>query len=585
MIPQPFIDELLERVNIIDVLRQHMQLKKKGLNHWGLCPFHQEKTPSFSVNEKKQFYYCFGCGKAGNVVGFLMDYEHKSFPETIESLAEFTGLPLPEEAKRHQPAVGDDAYEVLEDVSEFYEQALKNCPKAIDYLKARGLSGKVAKFYRIGYAPSGWDNVSSRFKSKERTLVETGVAIRHEKGRVYDRFRDRIMFPVRNTQGKVIAFGGRVLDKAEPKYLNSPESKVFYKKRVIYGLFEALKINKTPKLSEVVVVEGYMDVIGLAQHGYYRAVACMGTAFSESHIKALKRHTKRIVLCFDGDNAGREAAHRAIEHVLNNIDAEVEFAFVFLPEGDDPDSFVSKNGLKAFQAILDRPEPLETSIINYMTRDISTTSLQGRTQLIDKAKELFEKIDNPALKLLLVEKLGQVAQIPSERLEQLLLEGQREARKDQGPTLPRPKNAWEKALGLLMNLPPLAGFIENTSWLGYSQQPEATILNELITLCRENNIVQTQQVIEKLHDSPHLKRLMKICLWEPPLSITQIEKEFLYCIRQLEKAVMQERISQLINQSRRTGLNNDEKNELSHLIKVQKEDKISSVFQAIQENT
>ncbi len=402
MIPQSFIADLLNRVDIVDVVGQHVKLKKAGANYQGLCPFHQEKSPSFSVSATKQFYHCFGCGAHGSAIGFLMEYSGLGYVETIEELARSAGLTVPREERtandvaRQQQALA--LSEVMGLAADWYKNQLKAAPRAIDYLKSRGLTGEVAKRYSLGYAPDGWQGLEAVFGSytddaTAKPLLEGGLLIQSETSesnqtaRRYDRFRDRVMFPIRNHKGQVIGFGGRILDQGEPKYLNSPETPLFSKGNTLYGLFEARQAIRAQEY--VLVCEGYMDVVALAQLGFPNAVATLGTACTANHVRMLLRQTDRIVFAFDGDAAGQRAAQRALEACLPLMSDDKEIRFLFLPTEHDPDSYVRTYGAPAFEKAIKEA----TSFSNFFFRIVSEghdlTSPEGRAQTHHAAKPLF----------------------------------------------------------------------------------------------------------------------------------------------------------------------------------------------------
>lgn len=574
MIPQDFIDRLLSDINIVNVIKQHIPLVKKGLNHWACCPFHHEKTPSFSVNESKQFYYCFGCGETGNVISFEMKHTHKSFPETIESLAQFAGIPMPEQSQqdRTQADAQKRQLELLTNVSQRYQQQLKSAPVAINYLKQRGLTGQIAKHYHIGFAPDSWNFISqSANKIQEADLIKLGISIKHESGRVYDRFRNRVMFPVRDHRSRVVAFGGRVLDNSEPKYLNSPESNIFHKKQVIYGLFEAIEANRN-QMPEVMVVEGYMDVIGLAQFGYTRAVACMGTAISGQHINLLKRYTNKLLFCFDGDKAGRQAAFRTLETLIHLIDPELECRFIFLGEGEDPDTFIRKNGKEALRELIKNAHSFEDTLIKYLSDNYANNTVQERSRLIDRARTILTQMNHPAMIHLLIERISLLCNLPSEQLRSMLSD-QGENTLQKQHKINMPKDLWVKAIGYLLHCPKVANELKNIEWLKISKRKEAAHLHELISIAQSLSVNHTQQLIEKIKNEKFSKVYLRILSWDPMLSEKQIEIEFLNCFQQLEGAVTQERINDLLELSRTKGLSNDEKTELSRCIQARKQHK------------
>ena len=349
-IPQSFINDLIDRLDIVDVVGSRVQLKKAGKNYSGLCPFHDEKTPSFSVSPDKQFFHCFGCQESGTALTFIMKFDRLEFIEAIEQTAKQLGLTVPREGgggRSHRPPDAG-VLRVLDSAAQYFRGALRHAPVAIDYLKQRGLTGEIARDFGVGYAPAGWQNLSDHLNHESPDLLlKAGLATTNDKGRQYDRFRDRIMFPIRDTRGRVIGFGGRVLTGDDgPKYLNSPETEVFNKSQELYGLFEVRRALR--QVEEVIVVEGYMDVVALAQHGVANAVATLGTASGEPHFRKLYRNTPKVVCCFDGDAAGRKAAWRALENALGVLDEHRQLYLAFLPDGEDPDSLIRKQGKKGF---------------------------------------------------------------------------------------------------------------------------------------------------------------------------------------------------------------------------------------------
>lgn len=411
MIPRDFIDTLLSRVDIVDVIDRRVPLKKAGQNYQACCPFHSEKTPSFTVSPSKQFYHCFGCGAHGTALGFLMEYEHMSFPDSVAALAQDVGLPMPESTlEPERPKPPPALWDALEQAARFYKQQLKQAPHAIDYLKQRGLSGAIAARYGIGYAPDGSPLKRIFADYDAEALAASGLVVDNE-GRRYDRFRDRIMFPIRNVKGQIVGFGGRVLGQGEPKYLNSPETPLFHKGSEIYGLFEARAAIK--RAARVVVVEGYMDVVALAQHGVDFAVATLGTATTPMHARTLLRHSDRLVYAFDGDAAGRKAAWRALENSLEALQDGKEVSFLFLPEGEDPDSYVRAHGCDAFLRLLDNETlPLSAFLMRELARGRRLDTQEGQARLLKDAKPLLEKIGAPLLARLIQRQIAELTQLP-----------------------------------------------------------------------------------------------------------------------------------------------------------------------------
>jgi DNA primase len=431
VIPDSFIQDLLARVDIVDVVERYVPLKKGGANYMARCPFHNEKTPSFTVSPAKQFYYCFGCGAKGSAIGFVMEYAGLGFREAVQELASSAGMKVPDDdpaaAGKPQGAAAAkgaaDLYDIMLQAVDFYRAELKKSSRAIEYLKGRGLTGEIAARFRIGYAPDGWTplaQVFPNYQAKELVdcgLVKEGEDEEGEQKKRYDRFRDRIMFPIINQRGQVIGFGGRVLDMGEPKYLNSPETPIFEKGRELYGLPQAR--NAIREAGSVVVVEGYMDVVALAQLGVANCVAALGTATTPAHVQKLMKQADRIVFCFDGDTAGRKAAWRALENSLALLADDRLFSFVFLPQGEDPDSFVRNNGKDAFIELQQKATPLSRYLLEHLSTGLDLTTSEGRSQLLHAAKPLLLQIPAPALKLQLLKRLAELAQVSQAEVEKI----------------------------------------------------------------------------------------------------------------------------------------------------------------------
>lgn len=408
---------MLDRVDIVEVIDRRVKLKKTGKNYSARCPFHEERSPSFSVNPDKQFYYCFGCGAGGNALTFLMEYENVEFPQAVESLASSAGMVVPREPSRggRDPAQQEEShkplYAVMEQASQYYQQQLRSHPqaqRAVAYLKGRGLSGEIAKQFDLGYAPPGWDNLHTALGGGDALrdlLIKAGMLVNNEDGRIYDRFRDRIMFPIRDRRGRVIAFGGRVLGDDKPKYLNSPETDIFHKGRELYGLYQARQTTR--KLERIVVVEGYMDVIALAQHGISYATATLGTATSHAHLERVYRLCPEVVFCFDGDEAGRKAALRALEAALPSMEDGRQARFLFLPEGQDPDDAVRAKGQAQFEEMLSNAVPLETFLFDSAARGLDLASLDGRARMSKQALPYIRQLPEGVYRQLMFKALAE----------------------------------------------------------------------------------------------------------------------------------------------------------------------------------
>lgn len=441
MIPKSFIQDLLNRLDIVDVIERYVPLKKAGANYVACCPFHTEKSPSFTVSQSKQFYHCFGCGAHGTAIGFVMEHSGLGFVDAVEELARSIGVTVPSVAAvpgQVQPKAAPDLYELMQSATRYYREQLKQSPRAIDYLKRRGLSGEIAARFGIGYAPEGWQNLESIAPNyQDKSLLETGLVIANEEGKRYDRFRDRIMFPIVNQRGQIIGFGGRVLDQgeppqggrreatgassatsAQPKYLNSPETPLFEKGRELYGLFQAQKAIRAEGMA--LVVEGYMDVVALAQLGVEYAVATLGTATTPYHIQKLLRLTEQVVFCFDGDAAGRRAAWRALENALPHLQDGKQLRFLFLPPEHDPDSYIREHGKEAFEHMLgEEALPLSGYLLRELSAQVDLKTQEGRSILLEHAKPLLTAITAPTTALLLRKEVAALAGVTQAELEGL----------------------------------------------------------------------------------------------------------------------------------------------------------------------
>ncbi len=431
LIPQRFIDDMLDRLDIVDVVDSRVKLRKTGKNYSACCPFHDEKTPSFTVSPEKQFYYCFGCGASGNALGFVMDYERLSFPEAVESLARLSGLEVPREVQTEAQAKREQEkrsiYTLLEKADEFYQQQLRHHPSkhlAVNYLKNRGLDGKTAKIYGESFAPPGWDNLLKALGQNDEDkhlLIEGGMLIHQEQEKkLYDRFRHRIMFPIRDTRGRVIGFGGRVLGDDKPKYLNSPETPVFHKGQELYGLYEArLAYRELPRL---LVVEGYMDVVSLAQFGIGYGVATLGTACGPDHLDRAFKYTNEVVFCFDGDKAGRSAAQRALEAAIDTMTDGRTVKFLFLPEGEDPDTLVRQIGPDKFERMIELAVPFEDYLFDAVAEGLNIRTMEGRASFSKRAAPLLDRLPKGVFRELMFESLATRTGLNRNVLQELIQE-------------------------------------------------------------------------------------------------------------------------------------------------------------------
>ena len=423
MIPESFIQELLNRVDVIDVIDKSVPLKKAGSNYVACCPFHQEKSPSFTVSPSKQFYHCFGCGAHGSALSFLIEYQGMSFVDAVEDLAKSVGLTVPQDTQKISPETKEKNLalgEALHMASQYYQSALKKSERAIEYLKKRGLTGQIAKTFQLGYAPQGWQNLESVFKKyDDEALNIAGLVLKNDQGKRYDRFRDRIMFPIHNMKGEIIGFGGRVINPDDtPKYYNSPETPLFQKSQELYGLFAARRSIREKGC--VLVVEGYMDVVGLAQFGVMNAVATLGTATSAFHIKKLMRQTDTIIFCFDGDHAGKAAAWRAMMNALPSLNDKVVLKFLFLPEEHDPDSFIRAHSKEAFESMMHDAMPLSQYLVQHLTEKNHLATQEDKVKFLNEAEPILKEITAPKLSLLLRKRFAELLRLNDKEMDQLL---------------------------------------------------------------------------------------------------------------------------------------------------------------------
>ena len=530
LIPQHFIDDLIARADIIEVLGKRVQLKKAGREFKANCPFHDEKTPSFTVSPAKGFYHCFGCGAHGTALGFLMEYDHMSFVEAVESLAGSMGIEVPRDESQRPAHRYDELFELLTKVERYYQADLRNNDAAKAYLKARGIDGATAKRFGIGYAAAGWSTVLDKFgKSKEliERLLAAGLVIRKDNDGHYDRFRDRIIFPIRDARGRCIGFGGRVIGDQEPKYLNSPETVLFHKGRELYGLYEARQAIRNIEM--LVVVEGYMDVIGLARHGIEFAVATLGTATTDDHLTRLFRLTEEVIFCFDGDSAGRAAAWRALETTLPQIREGRQIRFVFLPENQDPDSFVRDNGAKAFEGALAEGVPLSDFLVQELALKVDMDSVDGRARLAELAKPLVQRIPQGVYRELLTERLAEAVGLSAAKLDALFskdqetgrgrrsasgIAGIRSTRSPLQSGVGKP-SVVRRAITLLLNNPQ-AGQDLNVEKLAGVTKPGTDLLRELIETVQAEPNITTAGILERWRNREEGRHLGKLAAVEVP---------------------------------------------------------------------
>jgi DNA primase len=532
VIPDSFKQDLLNRVDIVDVVSRYVQLKKGGANYSGLCPFHSEKTPSFSVSPAKQFYHCFGCGVHGNAIGFLMAYASMGYVDAVKELAGQVGMQVPDERPPTPQEVArkereTDLYSVMDKAMDFYRGELKKSPRAVEYLKGRGLTGEIAARFRIGYAPDGWQGLKPAFENYEdKALVECGLVIQGEEGKRYDRFRDRVMFPIFSARGAVIGFGGRVLGDGEPKYLNSPETPLFEKGRELYGLGQARDAIRSD--GHVLVVEGYMDVVALAQFGIGNAVATLGTATTPVHVSKLLRLADAIVFCFDGDAAGRKAAWRALEVTLPLAPDHKPVRFLFLPEGDDPDTFVRKHGMDGFRAKLREAETLSQFLLAQLRAECDLGTAEGRARLTSIAKPHVQKVTAPALRLQLINEIAELARLPDGAGIESLLELPQRPRFSRAAPARRSFVApdspeWSLLYSLLCNL----RLVEHIDPAALTPgRPESEALLAIQEACRDlDDEPSLGMLLDRLQGNPRLEIVLRAHRYGEEIRFTAEEAE------------------------------------------------------------
>ncbi|WP_182026470.1 DNA primase [Vibrio rotiferianus] len=577
-IPRSFIDDLLARLDIVDIIDARVKLKKKGKNYGACCPFHNEKTPSFSVSQEKQFYHCFGCGVHGNAIDFIMEFERLEFVEAIEELASYLGLDVPREQRSGgggQFNSGPQAsssekrslYDLMGSIAQFYRNQLKQPTSkvAIEYLKDRGLSGEIVQKFGIGYVADEWDLVRKNFgqnKDNQDMLVTGGMLIENDKGNRYDRFRGRIMFPIRDRRGRVIGFGGRVLGDGTPKYLNSPETPIFHKGKELYGLYEVLQAYREPP--RILVVEGYMDVVALAQYGVDYSVASLGTSTTGDHIQMLFRQTNTVVCCYDGDRAGKEAAWRALENALQYLKTGNTLKFLFLPDGEDPDSYVRKYGKQAFEQQIEQATPLSSYLFDNLIElhQINLGNNEGKSALRAYASALIDKIPDPYFQELLEKLLDERTGFDN-RL--------RQPRKKASETRPQPhkeikRTPMREVIALLIQNPSYAQMVPDLSSVRDLSIPGLSLFVDVLDKCQAHPHINTGQLLEHWRNSQNETLLSRLASWDIPLDEDNQEEIFLDSLDKIIAQCVEKQIENLQAKARSVGLSAEEKRELLALM-------------------
>ncbi|KIF50799.1 DNA primase [Vibrio owensii] len=577
-IPRSFIDDLLARLDIVDIIDARVKLKKKGKNYGACCPFHNEKTPSFSVSQEKQFYHCFGCGAHGNAIDFIMEFERLEFVEAIEELASYLGLDVPREQRsggggqfKSGPQASSSEkrslYDLMGSIAQFYRNQLKQPASkvAIEYLKDRGLSGEIVQKFGIGYVADEWDLVRKNFgqnKDNQDILVTGGMLIENDKGNRYDRFRGRIMFPIRDRRGRVIGFGGRVLGDGTPKYLNSPETPIFHKGKELYGLYEVLQAYREPP--RILVVEGYMDVVALAQYGVDYSVASLGTSTTGDHIQMLFRQTNTVVCCYDGDRAGKEAAWRALENALQYLKTGNTLKFLFLPDGEDPDSYVRKYGKQAFEQQIEQATPLSSYLFDNLIElhQINLGNNEGKSALRAYASALIDKIPDPYFQELLEKLLDERTGFDN-RL--------RQPRKKTSETRPQPhkeikRTPMREVIALLIQNPSYAQMVPDLSSVRDLSIPGLSLFVDVLDKCQAHPHINTGQLLEHWRNSQNETLLSRLASWDIPLVEDNLEEIFLDSLDKIIAQCVEKQIENLQAKARSVGLSAEEKRELLALM-------------------
>ena len=543
-IPERFIDDLLSRVDIVDVVQERVPLKKSGRDWGARCPFHDERSPSFTVSPTKQFYHCFGCGAHGSAIGFLMNYDRLEFTDAVEELAARVGLKVPYEGASQRAPVQDssDLYSVLEAAARFYQRELAKNSKARDYFGKRGLDASTQEKFGLGYAPDAWDAVTRELgTSPQRTalLEKAGLLKSGDRGK-YEYFRDRVMFPIADRRGRTIAFGGRILEKTEnsgPKYLNSPETPLFHKGRELFALWQVRQANA--KIPRIMVVEGYMDVIALHQFGLPQAVATLGTATTRDHAELLFRNCADVFFCFDGDRAGRAAAWKAVESVLPRLRDGRQAHFLFLPEGEDPDSLIRQEGTAGFEQRLATATPLSEFFFAEMSKDVNTSSLDGKARLAERARPLLTQIPDGAFRDLMLDELQRRANV------QVRVEAPAESARNASPQRAHERTLVRTAVALLLQHPEFAASVEPPHLFAALRQPGIALLLELIALCRDRPNLNTATVLEHYTEREEGKALRKLAVMDLPGETSALQAEFQGALRRLDRDTLLQRRGEL----------------------------------------
>lgn len=565
LIPKSFIQDVVSRTDIISVIQSRIELKKRGGTHTACCPFHNEKTPSFSVSHAKQFYYCFGCGAHGNAIGFLMEYDHLSFVDAVTDLANQLGMTVPVEASELASENHDNLYALLKSAQTLYESELKKSQSAIAYLKNRGLTGQIAKTFAIGYAPNAWEFIShglGKNKSDREALALAGLTIEKNPDHYYDRFRDRIIFPIRDTRGRTIGFGGRTLTNETPKYLNSPETPVFHKNQTLYGLYEMCQHHR--KLTRVLVVEGYLDVISLAQHDIHNAVATLGTALNIKHIQILLRYTSDIIFCFDGDHAGRKAAWKALTISLPLLRDGLNFRFLFLPATEDPDSLIRKIGKDFFESHMNEAQPLSTVFFDELAKEFPADTIAGKAAFAKQATDYLNTMPQGIYKNLLFDQLASRMNMARDRLmpEKPIVHAPKKSLPKHNVRL----TPAESAIQLLLHQPALASTVSLSSIVAHELSDEKKLLIDLAQRCVQNPDLQVSELLFEMEDEAKRAMIAAIASYPMHIPLEGQAAELAGALARLHEQDQAHQLFQLIEKAKNAELDGEEKQLLQLLL-------------------
>ncbi|QLB20564.1 DNA primase [Vespertiliibacter pulmonis] len=578
-IPRSFIDDLVARTDIVELINSRVKLKKAGRDYQACCPFHHEKSPSFTVSQTKQFYHCFGCGVHGNAIGFLMEYDKLEFVEAIEELASLHGLEVPREniiQRDGKPPVNfktrRNLYELLGNITQFYQQQLSQDEASKQYLNQRGLSADVIRRFEIGFAPNSMNSVLRQFginKDETQKLLDTGMLSQNDTGKIYDRFRNRIMFPIRDKRGRVIAFGGRVMGDEKPKYLNSPESATYHKGNELYGLFQALQHNENPEF--LFVVEGYMDVVALAQYGINNAVASLGTATTGEQIQQMFRCTEQVICCYDGDRAGKDAAWRAFENALPHLYDGRQLKFIFLPDGEDPDSLVRQQGKEGFEQYLQNAQPLSEFMFNSLLQEVDLSTKEGQSKLATLAVPLIKRIPGQMLRVYLRNILGQKLGIFDPAQVEALVPQKSNINAPLASRRPKIERTPMRVLiALLLQNPNLVRLVsDEIQLLKQLEEKGVELFLTLVSICQQHMGITMGGLLEHLRDSENYRHLEILADWDHLVAPEHVEETFKETLKFFYKKFVEREIERLQAKDRQTeGLNSEDKQALITLLSV-----------------